>query len=378
MKRTTTHQFTVLSVLFAGLLLFGACSKEEGPVLPDANPPATSGASIKIIEDELAGVPIVVVGSRGQNFATAFHRTFNGQLRSFTPLQGQLPSVMEDDLGNRWDVFGRAVSGPDQGSHLEYINSGIGFWFVFGGMYPGLEIHGQGKLEVSVSQDTLEGWSIPTSAVAQGSGFDAIAALENPKFSNFNQLELEPDDEFLLEEEDLVVAVSLNGETKVYPHAILDWHEVINDVVGGVSVTVTYCPLTGTAKVWERESSTTFGVSGLLYNSNVIPFDRSTESYWNQLEARSVFGNRQGEQLKVIPHLETHWDSWLSFESSPLLLSTDTGIDRNYTRYPYGDYRTSNLIAYPLTFSDDRLPPKERVFSVLIAGQAKVYPLSDF
>lgn len=370
----------VLGGLLA-LFTIASCRQDEAIPEPSEPSPPTFGSSIKMIEDQVGDIPLIVAGSAGLNIVVAFQRNFQGQSLIFTPVQASLPVLLEDQLGNRWDVFGQAVSGPDQGSRLETVNTGMGFWFVFGAMYPGVDIHGIGGSNIDLNQDTLAGWNIPTSAVAQGSGFDGIAALNDPNFFTFNVLETDPSDPFYLEDDDLVIAVSVDGVTKVYPHAILDWHEVINDQIGNRPVTVTYCPLTGTAKVWERSGTRQedgFGVSGLLYNSNVLPFDRNTESYWHQLEARSVFGERLGEQLTLIPHVETSWGTWKKINSTPLVLSTATGITRDYTTYPYGDYRSSNLIAYPLTFNDNSLPPKERVFSVIVDGKAKVYPLSDF
>jgi len=370
--------------ILAALLFLWSCSEEEG-VVPSPNPnpgPDPAGSfSIKVIEDDFEGVPIVLAGSRGRNFAVAFERELNGELRRFIPLQGQLPLLMEDEQGNRYDAFGQVAAGPEKDAQLRYVNSGMGYWFVFGAMYPGLEIFGQGSRMAEVNLEPAPGWSIPTSVVAQGSGFESIQALESPDFITFSSLPTEPGESFFLEEEDLVIVVSLNGETKVYPHAILDWHEVVNDVVGGIPVAVTYCPLTGTGKVWKREAASpefSFGISGLLYNNNVLPFDRPTESFWNQLEATSVFGDRLGEQLTLVPFLETTWGSWKRFEDSPKLLSPDTGIDRDYTEYPYGNYKTSDIVTYPLAFNDDRLPRKERVFSVLINGKAKVYRLEAF
>lgn len=377
-----THGFRRLAFGLSLILLVGACNQDE-PILPQPgeNGSFTGPSRLQIIEDEIAGVPLIILGSQGLGLAIAFRSDLDGNLRTFTPLQNQYPLVMEDELGNRWDAFGRAVSGPDQGRQLEYVNSGMGFWFVFGAMYPGLEIYQQGGRDARTEQDTLEGWNIPTTAVAQGSGFDGITSLNRPEFFTFNVLEVDPGSDFFLQDDDLVVVVAIGGENRVYPHAILDWHEVINDEIAGIPISVTYCPLTGTAKVWERSGAsinTSFGVSGLLYNSNVLPFDRLTESYWHQLEGRSVFGDRIGEQLTLRPHLETTWGNWKRLEPNPLLMSTNTGIDRDYTQYPYGDYQTSELIAYPLAFEDDRLPKKERVFCVIVEGKAKVYRLSDF
>lgn len=380
MKKRITFVLKPL-LLWSLAFLIITCSQEELPEPTPSQQTGVGGKKITVLEDEVNGVPLVIIGSRGLNFSIAFERSLNGTLRTFAAVQGQLPVVAEDDLGNRWDVFGRALSGPDKGRQLAYVNSGMGYWFAFGAIYPGVDIYGLGSRQVALNQDTLAGWDIPTGEVAQGTGFDGITTLNDPPFFTFNQLKVDPETGFFLDDNDLVVVVTLERETKVYPHAILDWHEVVNDVVGGIPVSITYCPLTGTAKVWQRvgtDISSYFGVSGLLYNSNVLPFDRSTESFWHQLEARGVFGDRLGKQLTIVPHIETTWGSWKQFEPNPLVMSPEAGNGRDYSVYPYGDYRDSEIISYPIAFDDDRLSRKERVFSVIIDGYAKVYRLLDF
>ena len=363
------------------LFLFTGC-KEEGSVPVPANPGTGSGStSIKVIQEAFNGVPIVVAGSSSRNLIVAFRREVDGAVREFIPVQGKLPVLMEDDRGNRWNVFGKATSGPDKGAQLDYVNSGMGYWFVFGAFYPGLDLRGVGERAVDVSPDTSAEWRIPTAYVGQGTGFDGIPALDTPPFMTYNPMSIDPDDPFYMEDDDLVIVVSQNGETKVYPHKILDWHEVINDEVGGTPITVTYCPLTGTGKVWKRSTADTdagFGVSGLLYNSNLLVFDRLTESFWHQLEGAAVFGDRMEERLELLPFVETSWGIWRGLEPSPLIMSEETGYNRDYTDYPYGDYKSSALVAYPILYADDRLHEKQRVFSVIIEGKARVYQFTDF
>ncbi len=133
--------------------------------------------------------------------------------------------------------------------------------------------------------------------------------------------------------------------------------------------------------MWERDGADrtfSFGVTGLLYNSNILSFDRETESYWSQLNAKCVNGARKGQTRKIYPHIETYWKTWLLVDSHADIMTENTGQDRDYTEYPYGDYRTNDRVAYPLFLDDLRLPRKERVFSVIVGDQAKVYQLKDF
>ncbi|MCI4651347.1 DUF3179 domain-containing (seleno)protein [Phaeodactylibacter sp.] len=366
---------------FSLLIAFAGCDKQEASP-PGAGNSLGHGTNVIVAyEDSLAGHPIVVIGSERRDFAIAFSRLFQGQELAFSPLQGRLPVVMEDNLGNWWNMFGRAVYGPDRGAQLDFINSGVGYWFVFGATYPGLPVYGLGGQGLAIHPDTSGNWGVPSAYVSQGAGFDGIPALLYPPFINYHPFNLDPNEPFYLESNDLVVVVSLNDETKVYPHKILDRHEIVNDRLGGVEISVTYAPFTGTAKVWKRsgeDASSSFGVSGRIYNSNMLAFDRVTETLWHQIEGRAVFGQRLGEQLELIPHVETTWGTVLWFGPNPTVMDINTGSSKDYGEYPFGDYKESSTVYFPLLYSDDRLHPKERIFCASYGGVAKAWQMSDF
>ncbi len=383
---------TILPILLIYLLAIQlvSCSREAvpEPELPET-PSVFDGSQFRfsLIQEEVFGKPVVLLGSKNANAVMAFYRELDGQELTFSALEAALPALMEDNLGNRYNLLGEVMEGPDTGRKLESPNAGMGFWFAYGALYPGVDLFGRGTTTFQIEMDSLEGWAIPINTVAAGAGFDAIPALDNPPFIQFEEristgnTDNEASENFFIDNDDLVIVVSINGDVKVYPHAILDWHEVINDEVGGLPITVTYCPLTGTAKVWERPNDNAdyhFGVSGLLYNSNVLPFDRGSESFWLQLEARSVFGPKQGAERPLVPFLETTLGTATILWSDFQILSEETGIDRDYRQYPYGDYRTNNLLAYPIAFNDDRLHPKERVFGIISEGKVKAYRLDEF
>ena len=143
-------------------------------------------------------------------------------------------------------------------------------------------------------------WLIPQNEVRDGGpGKDGIPSIENPNFSSIEQIDF-------LEEQDIVIIVETGEDIKAYPHPILDWHEIVNDdiiemvngeLVANSSLSLTYCPLTGTAIGWDSNvagTKTSFGVSGLLYNSNLMPYDRATDSYWSQMEHKCVKGELAG------------------------------------------------------------------------------------
>ncbi|MEX0291190.1 MAG: DUF3179 domain-containing (seleno)protein, partial [Flavobacteriaceae bacterium] len=131
---------------------------------------------------------------------------------------------------------------------------------------------------------------------------------------------------------------------------------------------------------WNRVingKETTFGVSGLLYNTNLIPFDRETSSNWSQILNESVNGSLLGEKADLIQLVETDWKTWKTMYPDTRILSLNTGFARTYGVYPYVDYRTNNdFFLFPVPM-DDRLPSKERVLAIVDSEQAKVYRFDD-
>lgn len=219
-------------------------------------------------------------------------------------------------------------------------------------------------------------WSIPINEVFDGGpGRDGIPALDNPEKINVDEAS------FLMDTE--LVTGYFDGQNAIaYPHQILDWHEIANDELNGFSYAITYCPLTGTGIGWDRNvdgSEVTFGVSGLLYNNNLVPFDRGTLSNWSQARLDCVNGALRGARINTFQLLETTWATWKEMYPETEVLSTNTGHDRSYGTYPYGDYRTneSNLI-FPLSIDDRRLNRKERVHGLIVNNEAKVYRFASF
>lgn len=357
------------------LLLWISCNPAGDVPEPGAAP--SKSLATQLIQETYEGVPVVVAGSQGRNFGVAFERNLNGEVLDFEVAENRFPVIMTDQFGNNWDAFGLAVSGPDQGARLTPLNAAMGYWFVFSASYPGLELFGAEPLAAPQHWDTLPGWGLPAAGVAQGADFNEIEALDSPAFIHYHPLSFEPAEGFYLRDDDLVVIVRINGETKVYPHAILDWHEVINDEVGGVPVSITYSPLTRTTRVWER-GDINFGVSGVIFNNNLLAFDRLTESFWWQLEGHCVFGGLKGEEVVLRHFLETTWGTWKLADPTPEVVSGIQAQNHPYGTFPYGDYQMNDRITYPLLFEDNRLSGKEMVFGVIINGNCRVYRLSEF
>ena len=220
-------------------------------------------------------------------------------------------------------------------------------------------------------------WSIDQGKVYDGGpGKDGIPALVNP---NVN---LASEDNFLFDD-DLVIGLKYSNHVVAFPHKILDYHEIINvDMLTGHSIAVVYCPLTGTGVGWNRNinnTNTTFGVSGLLYKNNLIPYDRATDSYWSQLKLECVNGELFQEIPESTPLPEMTWGVWKKLYPESRVINTNTGHARNYAVGPYGDYSTNNTyFIFPTDALENFIEAKERVHTIIAGGTAKVYRFVSF
>lgn len=187
---------------------------------------------------------------------------------------------------------------------------------------------------------------------------DGIPAIDQPQFWNAQ------DADSYLDGGDIVFGLVENGIARAYPQRILVWHEIANDTVGDLGLAVTYCPLTGTAIAFER-GQTEFGVSGRLVNSNLIMYDRDTDTWFPQVLAVGISGPHAGKALVERPMVWTTWRHWRAAYPDTEVLSTDTGFARNYNRDPYGRYNPragyyapDSGTMFPLMSQDNRFPPK--------------------
>jgi len=209
---------------------------------------------------------------------------------------------------------------------------------------------------------------------------DGIPPIDSPKFwekgkATENYFEHEP-----------VIAVKIKGEAKAYPLSVLMYHEIVNDEISGVPFSATYCPLCNAALVFDRrlkfndkEYLLDFGVSGMLRNSDLVMWDRQTESWWQQFLGEALAGELTGAQLEIIPSMLISLAEF--FESYPqgLVLSTETGISREYGTNPYTSYDNLDN-KQPRLFHgqvDDRLPAMERVIDIEVNAKYKIYPMSE-
>jgi hypothetical protein len=204
-----------------------------------------------------------------------------------------------------------------------------------------------------------------------GPGKDGIPAIINPNFVDTDSARK------WLGSREPVISLVINDEARAYPLQILMWHEMVNDEVDGVPVLVTFCPLCYTAIAFERSLDSqvhTFGVSGLLRNSNLLMYDKNTESLWQQVTGQAVVGDMVGKQLKLLPTQIISFEQFVSSYPEGLILSQRTGYARDYGRNPYVGY--DDISQRPYLYNgpvDERLRPMEKVIAVSIGETDKAY-----
>lgn len=216
--------------------------------------------------------------------------------------------------------------------------------------------------------------TIPVSKILSGGPpRDGIPSIDKPIFIKAQRA-------IFLKPEDRILGITVKGESRAYPIKILNWHEIVNDIVRGEPIVVTFCPLCGSGMVYSANitgKTHQFGVSGLLYNSDVLLYDRQTNSLWSQILSKAISGKQVNKTLINIPTSHTSWAEWKKKHPDTKVLSTKTGFNRNYNRTPYGGYTKNGTIYFPLEFKSKKYHPKERVLGISINGKHKVYPFSE-
>jgi Protein of unknown function (DUF3179) len=203
---------------------------------------------------------------------------------------------------------------------------------------------------------------------------DGIPSIDEPKF-------LRADEVGFLAEDEPVLALEVGGEVRAYPVQVLIWHEIVNDTVAGIPVAVTYCPLCNSAVAYDRrlgDRVLSFGTSGMLYKSALVMYDRQTESLWSHFTGEAVIGHLTGAQLDVYPIATVSWADWRDAHPDGLVLSRDTGFDRDYGRNPYPGY--DDVDSSPFLFEgevDGRLAAMERIVGIEDGGDAVAIRLDE-
>lgn len=224
----------------------------------------------------------------------------------------------------------------------------------------------------------LDNAVIPRAEIRHGGpSVDGIPALTNPKFVGADQAGY-------LRPTDRVIGIVVDGTAKAYPLKILDYHEAVNDRIGDREFVATYCPLCDSSIIYNRrvgDEVLEFGVSGLLYNSNVLLYNRGNAgamSLWSQLRAGSVAGPSVTTKLEMLPFELATWADWLSRYPATTVLSSDTGYPRNYALSPYAPYFAVPTLMFPVNHEDNRLAKKQPVLGIWKDETAIAFPYTDF
>jgi len=204
---------------------------------------------------------------------------------------------------------------------------------------------------------------------------DHIPALTDPSFESVVSA-----DQYLTDD-GFGIDVAVEGYRRFYPVQVLVWHEAVNDTFRGKPLLVTFCPLCRSGAVYDRRvdgTEMTFGTAEEVWNSNILLYDKKTNSVWSQLDGIARRGASLGKSLAPYPSRWMTWADWKHAYPTGEVLSRNTGFVRDYTLDPYGAYRTNQQVWFLVAKKDDRLATKERVFGVTLGKASAAYPEKAF
>ncbi len=217
---------------------------------------------------------------------------------------------------------------------------------------------------------------IASRLVPGGPPRDGIPAINNPVFMTAAEAEANG----WVNDGSIVDAIVTPTGPRAYPRSITVWHEIVNDNINGTPASLTFCPLTGSSVIFQGKASNgtplTFGTTGMLYNSNLVMYDRQTNSTYPQILGIGISGPNRGVDLEQIPVTTTTWGQWKTLHPGSRVLSRNTGYSRDYNRYPYGDYDSNNSVFFPVAYQSSSFNPKKVVIGTRI-GQESLAILRD-
>lgn len=214
----------------------------------------------------------------------------------------------------------------------------------------------------------------PLKISSGGPPMDGIPSIDEPKYITVSEADK------WIQDNELVLALVHNGTKRVYPLQIMVWHEIVNDHIDEEPILITYCPLCGSGIAYERTingEEIEFGTSGKLYNSNLVMYDRKTNTYWTQIGGQAIVGELTGMELTAISIETVVWRDWKVEHPDSEVLSKNTGFSRPYGTDPYGNYYENSFVLFPVENSEDSIHPKTVVFGIEVNGSYKAYREDD-
>ncbi|MFC1755848.1 DUF3179 domain-containing protein [Patescibacteria group bacterium] len=227
-------------------------------------------------------------------------------------------------------------------------------------------------IPVEITED-YDGAKVPPAKLLRGCpNKDCIPSIDEPEFQTVKEANV------WLEDNDKVFGLNYKGEAKAYPQRILNWHELVNDVVADDPIAVAFCPLAGTPTAFIRKINGTtsdFGISGYLYKSNLIMYDRKFGNLWQQVTHEAIIGKaaRDDQYLERLNISTTTWGQWKAAYPNTVVLKKPLGETRDYDRYPYGSYEENSEVRFGATHTDKRLHSKDIVYGIRIGETPKAY-----
>ena len=389
--RPARRGLAALAPLAALALLAAACGGGSGPdatATPEAAPPPIAEAEARALLDDL-----LITGADPPRTRAAVDRIV--EARDYRFIGPMIEIVRASQLGIVQGVESLrmvssalvALSGVDFGPHpFGWIE-----WYGGTDLTPPPGFTGwKGRLLANIDEGFAE-FLAPGApsrirveeVVFGGVRPDGIPSLDDPA-------KLEAADADYLDPDEPVFGVALGGEATAYPVRLMDWHEMANDVVGGVPVSLAYCTLCGAGIAYDGRApdggTYTFGTSGLLYRSNKLMYDRRTRTLWNQFTGEPVIGPLAGgaadggppPRLALLPLVTTSWADWREQHPHTRVLDVRTGHNRLYEIFgqPYGDYFRSGEVRFPVWQRSGELAVKERVFGLRRGGERKAWTVA--
>jgi len=286
-------------------------------------------------------------------------------------------SIRDVDSGAVYDAVGRPVAG-DARSPLTPLVGYNQFWFAWSVFNHDSEIFGTAERVSTAPLEPDAECAVPCNEIVLGCpGTDCIPALTRPR-----QVPPDSPEASYLADNSYVVGVDVGGDGRAYPHNIFWWHEIVNDVVGGVPIALTHCPLTFSSighdpTKFASGQTVELGVSGRLFNNNLTFYDRTDGSWFVQLLGVGTQGDALGLPAPRVHVWEMTWAAWRALHPESTVLSDDTGHARSYGQYPYGTYFVDQQDFRATNPPDDpRFPKKETTYGVRFDDAAKAYPYS--
>jgi hypothetical protein len=231
---------------------------------------------------------------------------------------------------------------------------------------------------IKVTKEGVKYLVNPDKILSGGPPMDGIPSIDNPIYQPLAVADR------IIEDNELVLAIEYKGVKRVYPLQILVWHEIVNDFIAGDPILITYCPLCGSGIAYERvieidgeKKAVEFGTSGKLYNSNLVMYDRKTQTYWQQIDGKAIIGELVGQELKEISIDTVVWRDYKAGNELAEVLTRETGYSRNYGKDPYGNYYENSFLIFPVDEEDKSVHPKTIVHGIEVDGVYKAYKADD-